>query len=345
MKNMKMIYFASLVMISNLIVSCSDDGSKQSKDQLIVKVNTQEVGLTENEEQFTYSGSLEATNVVQVGFAVPGVVNQVKVQEGQSVQEGQLLASIDATEFSNALLIADAGLDQAEDMLKRMEELYKKGSLPEKDYIDIKSKVAQAKANKNINAKRISNSKLLAPMSGIVSSRQVEIGSTAAPGIPAFVIVKTDELYAKIAVPESEIGALKNGMSATISIPTLNEIVTGKITIINPQADNVSKSYSVKIVVKNLDGKLLPGMIANVSINTGKKIVLTAIPTSAIIKDADGLTYVFLAGENQKAIRKRVKLGNVTGSNNVVVLEGIAKGDQVIIAGVTNLKDGTLISL
>lgn len=345
MKNKRMIYFVSAAIISTSVISCDDQKTENSNRTSVVKVTTQEAGAAETNKLLTYSGSLEAMNTVQVGFAVPGVVNQVAVQEGQHVKKGQLLASIDDTEFANALLIANAGFSQAEDMYKRMEELYKKGSLPEKDYIDIQSKLAQAKANKNISAKRISDSRLHAPLTGVISSRQAEIGSTAAPGMPAFVIVKTDELYAKIAVPESEIGTLKNGMKAEIFIPTLNETVTGKVVIINPQADPVSKSYAVKLIVNNTAGKLLPGMITNVYVNTGEKVETITLPATAITRDTDGVNYVFVVNSKNKAIRKRVKLGTVTGNNNVEILEGITRGENVVTAGVSKLKDGTTVSL
>jgi len=309
-----------------------------------LKVSVQTIQPAPHQQQLTYSGSIEPENTAQIGFAVPGVVNDVMVQEGQLVHQGQLLASIDATEYSNALVIASSSLEQAEDMYQRLHELYQKGSLPEKDYIDIKTKVAQAQANKSINAKHIADSRLYAPMSGIVTARLIVKGSTAAPGIPAFTIVKADRVYASMAVPESEVGSLHSGMAATVFIPTLNDSMQGKISIINPQADAVSKAYTVKITLYNNHQRLLPGMIANMFINTGKPSQAVSIPATAVIRDADDITYVFVVTAQNRAIRRRIVAGNITGKEEILITDGLQFGERIITAGQTRLKDGDMVS-
>ncbi len=341
--NMRINPVLCVIAASLTLGACSKKEEKvQQTDP--VKVTVQEITATSQKQELGYSGSIEPDNTAQIGFAVPGTVSKIMVQEGQHVSKGQLLATIDATEYANALAIANAGLEQAEDMYRRLEELYKKGSLPEKDYIDIKTKLAQAKANKNISAKRIKDSRLMAPMSGIITGKMVECGSTAAPGVPAFTIVKTDQVYARVSVSESEVGSIRTGMKVQVFVPTLNESFTGKVSIINPQADAVSKTYAVKIQIRNQDGKLLPGMIAEAKINTGKMIDAIAIPAKAIVRDADDITYVFVANDNHKVNRKRITTGNVMGTNDVLVKEGLAVGDKVVIAGQTRLKDGATVS-
>lgn len=336
--------FSGIVLLSVLLLAACNENKEVPAAEVPVKVTLQTVEQTNRLQSLNYSGSVEPENTAQIGFAVPGVISQINVQEGQLVSQGQLLATIDATEYSNALSIAEASLEQAEDMFKRLSELYQKGSLPEKDYVEIKTKVAQARANKSINAKRISDSRLYAPMSGIVTARLVEKGSTAAPGIPAFTIVKTATVYARVAVPESEVGKLKTGMDATVFIPTISDSVKGRIHIINPQGDAVSKTYSVKILINNQNQRLLPGMIAYVSITPGMKENVITIPATAVVRDADDLTYVFVANDQNKVLRKRISVGVVTGNQEVVVREGLSVGDRVVIAGQSRLKDGDAIS-
>jgi RND family efflux transporter MFP subunit len=306
-------------------------------------VSVQPIRQTNQLQQLVYSGTIEAENTAQVGFSVAGMVNNIAVQEGQFVKQGQLLATIDDTEYSNALIIASAGLEQAEDMFNRLNELYQKGSLPAKDYIDIKTKLAQAKANKSINAKHIADSRLYAPMAGIITNKLIERGSTAAPGVPAFTIVKTDKVYAKIAVPESEVGNLKKSMQAKVYIPTLRDSVTGHITIINPQADAASKTFSIKILLNNSRQQLLPGMLANIQINPGITENAITIPATAVVRDADDITYVYVVNAQNKAIRKRIIAGHITGKEEIIVTNGLQEGDKIVTAGQTRLKDGELV--
>ena len=333
-----------IVVVLLALSSCGKEKKEEKRETPPQKVSVYQVGSAAQQQQMRYSGTIEPDNTAQIGFAVGGVVNNVSVQEGQHVRQGQLLASIDATEYTNSLAIANAGLEQAEDLYKRLHELYEKGSLPAKDFIDIKAKVAQARANKNISAKRIADSRLYAPMSGIITRRSVERGSMAAPGVPAFTIIKTDQVYAMFSVPESEVGSLKSGMSGKVFIPTLRDTVSGKISIINPAADAVSRTYSVKLRLANPEQKLLPGMLTETIISTGKTVEALVVPAKAVIRDADNISFVYTVNEAKKAVKKRVTTGSLTGNSEVVIKDGIKPGDTIITSGQSSVKDGSPVS-
>jgi membrane fusion protein (multidrug efflux system) len=333
------LFFAMFVV---LISSCKS--KKEEVKVMPVKVNTQTIQKVNRQQELSYSATIEPDNTALVGFAVPGVVNSISVEEGDPVGQGQLLAGIDATEYSNSLHIANASLEQTQDLYARLNELYLKGSLPAKDYIDIKTKVEQAKATKNITVKHISDSRLYSPISGIVTQRLIERGSAAAPGMVAFAIIKTDMVYARITVPESEVGKLKQGMETVVFVPTLNDTLKGKITIINPQADYKSKTYSVKIKLNNSQRKLLPGMLADVSINPNRNEQVIMIPAEAVVRDNDDLTYVYVVNAEKKAIRQRIFAGGITGTQELIVKEGLSEGDVIVTAGQLKLKDGAAVS-
>ncbi|MNY14603.1 Multidrug resistance protein MdtE precursor [compost metagenome] len=232
-------------------------------------------------------------------------------------------------------------MEQAQDNFNRLDQLYKKGSLPERDYISGKTGLAQAKANKETASKNMHDTKLYASFSGIVTHKLTEAGASAAPGIPAFTIVKTDKVYAVAAINENEITSLKIGADANITIPSLNREIKGKITIINPQGDDLSKTYTVKVRLENVNGQLLPGMIADISINSGQIQNTIIIPAQALVRDPDNINYVYIAKEGNTAFKKRVNISKITGTNDVVVKEGLQAGDKIIVNGQTNLIDGT----
>lgn len=336
----------SSLMASLCLTACTPQPKQEAEDHpKSIKVTTRQISQTSGPQQLAYTASIEAENTARVGFAVPGVIKTVSVQEGDFVRQGQLLATIDATEYENALAIADAGMQQAEDLYGRLNELYQKGSLPAKDYMEIKTKLAQAKASKRINAKHIADSKLYAPISGIITEKLVERGSTAGPGIAAFTIIKTDRVYARVTVPEAEIGSLRKGMPASVYVPTIGDTLKGTINIINPQADASSKTYSVKIAIANPSQRLLPGMMATVTLQAGKAQSLILIPATAIVRDEDEITYVYVVGQNRKAIRRRIAVGDMTGSDQLAVLSGLSAGEAIVVEGQSHLHDGSLVSL
>lgn len=333
----------ALLLLSGFFFSCGKEEETKKEAVAPTQISIQEIREGSQTETLRYSGSVEAENSVQIGFAAPGTVTSVLVKEGQVVKAGQLLATIDPTEYDNALLIANAGLEQAQDMYNRLNGLYQKGSLPAKDFIDIKSKLAQAQANKNLATKRVKDTRLHAPMSGIITAKLIEKGATAAPGVPAFTIINTSKVYATVSVPESEIGKVTKGQQANVFIATLNQDFSGRIAIINPVSDVVTKTYSVKIELSNASGKLLPGMLTEAKIATGQQLTTITVPTKAIVRDADNITYVYLANDN-KAVKKRITAGGLSG-NDIVISEGLKTGDKVVVAGQTKLKEGAPVSI
>ena len=331
----------TLLLIMALLSSC---GKKENEieSKIITKVGVKAVDATSQPEIFSYSGTIEADNTVSLGFSVPGRVNNVAIQEGQHVTKGQLLASIETEEYQSAYTIANASLEQAADNFKRLDLLYTKGSLPQRDHITAKITLEQAKANSSISLKRLKDTKIYAPFTGIITAKLIERGASAAPGVPAFTIMKTDNVYAKASINENEIGTIKIGIPAKIKIASLDQNFEGKVTIINPSADAATRTFDVKVLLNNSKGILLPGMISDIKIQTGRMTQAITIPATAVIRDADDINYVFVASAKQ-AIRKRVSLGNFKG-NEVIVTKGLNNGDQVIINGQRNLKDGQEIS-
>lgn len=334
----------NIFFILSITLLASGCGKKETdQDQAVqsVKISMQEVTVSQQAQSLEYSGTIEADNTVSIGFSVPGRVDAVMVQEGQHVVKGQLLAAIEQNTYKNNLTVAGAGLEQAKDNFSRLDQLYKKGSLPERDYIAAKTALAQAQANKETALKNLNDTRLYASFSGIITRKLTEAGATAAPGIPAFTIVKTDKVYAVASINENEISALRIGAQAKITIPSLNKNIDARVAIINPQADDFSKTYNVKIRLDNPGGILLPGMITDISINSGKSQNAVIIPAQAVVRDHDNINYVFTAKADNTAFKKRVIISKMTGSNEVVVTEGLQAGEKLIVKGQTNLQDGT----
>lgn len=119
---MKHLISASL--FTFLLVGCSNKKEFKKSEQ-IQKATLKEITITSENEILNYSGTIEADNVVSIGFAVPWRVSRVAVQEGQHVKKGQLIASIDATTYQNVFHIADASVEQVNDNFNRLNSLYK----------------------------------------------------------------------------------------------------------------------------------------------------------------------------------------------------------------------------
>ena len=325
-----------------VLASCGHKQEEKTK-QDAVKVMVQRITGDARPEVLRYPGAIEADNTVTLGFSVSGRVTAVSIQEGQQVREGQLLATIETEDYASALQSAKAAEDQAADNFKRLKELHDKGSLPERDYIAARSALSQAEANVRVAAKRLADTRLYAPYTGIISAKLIDKGATASPGVPAFTILKTDQVYAKAPITENDISKLSMGKEVLVIIPALNDSIKGTVTIINPQADNSSRTYAVKVRLNNKAEKLLPGMLTEMLVYTGRAQEKIVIPATSIVRDADDITYVFVAGDQHKAIRRRITAVGVTGNNEVIIQTGVQAGDRLIVEGQTRLEDGSSI--
>lgn len=337
-----MAIYALLIIMS--FYGCSSKSENITSVESPLKVTVQRISQSNIGEQLSYSGTIQADNIVQLGFAVPGRVAEIAVQEGQHVTKGQLLASIETTEYKNAFTINSAGLEQAQDNFKRANELHLKGSLTDKDYITAKIALSQAQANNNMAEKRLSDSYLKAPFSGIVTAKLIERGASALPSAPAFTLIKTDFVYAQASISETDISKLSIGSTAAVIIAAIQDTLNGTISIINPQADLQSKTYSVKIKIANSKSRLMPGMISEIKIATEKKIGAITIPLEAVVRDADDTTYVFVVNSDNRAVKKRITVGGLSDSA-VIVTSGLQDGESIIIKGQKNIQEGQQVSV
>lgn len=180
-----------------------------------------------------------------------------------------------------------------------------------KNFIELKTGLAQAVAARKIAAKALNDTRLYTPISGIVGSKFVEIGQRMSAQTPVFTLVKTDVIYARVSVPESEIDQVIMGKNAQVTVSALeNRTFNGTVSMIGAVADERTRTYPVKIELRNPDFILRTGMIVRTVIQTDKRVDMLAIPGVAIVRDVDHLTYVFTGdAKSGAAQRKRVLTG------------------------------------
>ena len=292
------------------------------------------------------SGTMVADKTAPLSFLVPGKVNRLYVDEGDRVKAGTLLATVDPADYTNSLAIAEASLTMAKDLYRRYEPLYKEGAFTEKNLIELKTGLAQAVAGCNIARKALADTRLYAPIPGIVAVKGIELGQMVSAQVLAFTIVKTDVIFARVSVPESEIGQVSLGQKAAVTIAALaGQQFKGRVSMIGAQADELTRTYPVKIELANPEGVLKPGMIAQADILTDKAVSVLTIPGHAIVRDADNLTYVFVADAGKGLAQRRRVVPGSAFHNEIEIKSGLTPEDAVIVSGQHKLSDGTLITI
>jgi RND family efflux transporter MFP subunit len=272
-----------------------------------------------------------------------GVVKRMLVNEGQAVSRGQLIAEMDDTQARNLLSGAEAQMTQANDALSRYKMLHDNVSLPEVQWVEIQSKVAQAKSQLEVAKKNLADCRLVAPVSGIVGKRLVGAGETAMPSQAVVSILDISTVKVKVAIPETEISGIGANTSSTIKVEAANGSFSGGRIEKGVQADALTHTYDIRIHVANRDRKLLPGMVASVQFgNIEKPSQDISVPVTAVQKKADGTLFVWTVGKDSTAHRTTVTTGETLG-NRIVVASGISESQRVITEGYQKLSENSKV--
>lgn len=292
----------------------------------------------------TYVGMVEEREATAVSFTGMGVVKRVLVREGQAVSKGQLLAEMDDTQARNLLSGAEAQMTQANDALARYKMLHDNGSLPEVQWVEIQSKVAQAKSQLEVAKKNLADCRLVAPVSGVIGKKLIGAGETALPSQAIVNILDISSVKVKVAVPEAEVGGINAHTPTSIVVEAIKGSFQGGQIEKGVQADALTHTYDIRINVANGDRKLLPGMVANVRfLSDGSQAVGSKmVPVTAVQRKSDGSLFVWTVGKDRTAHRTTVTIGQPQG-NYVSVFDGLNTGDRIATEGYQKLSEGTKV--
>lgn len=328
--------------------ACAHAGASDAPeaDSTAVAVIAHPVALSTHPWSTTASGIVHANTTVDIAFQVPGKVVHARPDEGEPVTAGQTVAWIDPTEYAFAVEQATARSERAARDLGRHRPLHSSGSISAADMEHLESDARQSAAAAGIATKRLADTRLTAPISGIVARRAIEVGMTVAPGQPVYTIVALDPVRVRVGIPQGDIGRVSEGAAATVRIPALDTTFTGRVSLVGVAADPVTRSYSVEISVANPARRLRAGMVATATITADDvKTSAIMVPASAVLRDATSgapTVYVLDSGSD-RAHARRVTTGAVRG-DSLEITSGLALSDRVVVAGHQRLRTGARVT-
>lgn len=331
-----------------VIVGCGQQTQKREKAP--TRVRTEVVEPASKESSQSYVGVVEENEATAVSFTTMGTVRRVLVSEGQAVARGQLIAELDDTQARNILEGARASMAQAEDALARYGQLHAKGSMTDAQWVEVQSKVAQARSQLAVAEKNLSDCRLLAPVSGIVGRKNVSAGETAMPSQAVVTLLDITSVKVRFSVPEAEMAAITPQSPTRILVEAIGREFQGGRIEKGVQADALTHTYDVRVRVENKERALLPGMVAKVAL--GSKSASTSVattserplslPLTSLQRRPDGTLFVWTVSSDNTAHRSSVTIGAPQG-NRVEISSGIAEGARVVTEGYQKLSEGTKV--
>lgn len=339
-------YSRYIVIISLLLAltGCQQEGKGPPDKVPPVQVILQTVEKTSVTRAVRASGNIEGRTTVKLGFMVGGKINFIAGNEGAAIKSGQLLASLDSENYKIAKAMADANLDQAQDEFNRLSIMHDRKSLSDADFTKASNLLKQARAQQSLQAKNLSDTRLYSPISGVILKKGAEVGEIISPGLPLFTVADISTVQVNCAVPETDLQDIKMGSEAEVSVSSLDRVFKGKIFEIGSMAEPATRTYSVKIQMKNPGLLIRPGMTAEIIIPAGRSEEIILLPAEAILRDQDNTAFVFVADDaGKQAFKRKISVGRIE-ANRIEVASGINSGEQVVIGGQHKLTNGAEIS-
>jgi len=339
----------NLYCLAILLVAMSCVSKKGDKDQLqseTVKVKTEKVRTATASSALHYSGSIEPFQTIPLTFQTTGTVLQVLVNAGDVVHKGQLLASVDKADAQSMYQIANAKYHQAKDAYNRLKDVHDNGSLPEIKWVEMETNLQQAKSSVALAKSSMEKCNLYAPQNGIIGTRNIEPGMTSLGTFAPLTLIKIESVYVKIAVPENEISKIKKGMVSTFKVSALdNQTFQGTVSNVGVVADAISRTYEVKIIVRNPGLLLKPGMVCDVNMGLVQNKEMLVVTYKAVDKDKDNNSFVYVVGPTGNTVKKRIIQAGNYQNNDIEVLSGLSLGETVVNEGKQKLSENCKISL
>ena len=293
-----------------------------------------------------YSGTVEEKNGTSLSFATAGTVQTIHVRLGQQVNAGQLIATLDPTSTQNSYQAAQAVLEQAEDAYRRMKELHDKGSLPDMKWVEVQSKLEQARSMEQIAKRKLDDCKLYAPFPGIIAEKSMEAGENVAPGMSVARLVTASSLVVKISVPETEMSSVQTGQKAEVTIKSLEgETFIAQVIEKGVVANPLSRTYEVKLKLEKSDEAIMPGMVAEVSLRPYKTDSrnLCVIPAHIVQIDERNQSFVWSVKDGKA--HKSIIVCDEYMADGVIVSSGLSANDSIIVEGQQKVCEGTEVTL
>ncbi len=327
------------------ILSCKNSGTEPVRKENLVHVRVSHPEHMEIRESISASGMLDTKQQVKLSFKTGGIIQSVKVREGEKVAEGTILATLDLSEVNAAVRQAGIACDKAERDMQRAENLYKDSVVTLEVFQNAKSAHELAAAQKQVAEFNLLHSVIKAPSNGKIQKILSEKSEIVGPGQPVVLFASTEgEWIVRTTLTDKDIVKLRPGDSAYVVMDAFpGKRFAASIWELGAIADPVTGTYAGELMLETRLPEFRAGYMAHATLYTQRTIEGWWLPFGAVLDMNDDRAYVFVA-DSTVAHKREIRTGPVV-DKGILVMEGLNWDDPVITVGAKYLTDGQKIRL
>ncbi len=317
-------------------VESNKSKAEKEEEKVIINVETSKVYLGDSIATFISTAVLEADRAATITTKSSGIILDILVEEGDQVNQGQVLLVLESDEQRLALKSATANYDKSLNNYTRAEKLVERGLTNREQIDNLKFETLALKATLEQAKMNLSFTQVKVPFTGTVVKRHVKIGNLVQNATAVFEVIDFDSLQAKIDVPEHQWSIMKPGLSVQFKFEALNnKIITGEVIRVSPIIDSASGTFQVTVDVDNSDKSLRPGLFAKADIVYDQRSDVVLVDKDSIIRE-DELSYVYVLQGESGINKVQVSLGYEM-SESYEITSGLEMGQVVVTTGKNNL--------
>lgn len=301
-------------------------------------------------------GTLKASQGIDLSVEIAGTITDVQFQSGEKVSKGQAIVLLDSEMEQASLASAEADLNLSRLEFQRARSLLDRQAISRSEYDRLNAESQKAAASVAQLRASLSKKRILAPFSGTIGIRQVDVGDYIAAGTPIATLQDLTTLYVDFFLAEQHVPLLKLGQRVQLQVAAYpGERFEGVISALNPKVETTTRNVQVRAELGNPDGRLLPGMFADLQVLLPTETAQVVVPETAITYTLYGNSVLLVTegtppegvsrDEPYLVVERRFVTTGERRDGQTVVLDGLEGGEQVITAGQLKLDSGTHVAI
>ena len=350
-----LLYSAFPVIIAITLFTCSRQESNTEKEESMIALDDGAIAVSLSPVQqvniarpVSASGLIATKNESRLSFKTGGVIKKIYVKEGQSVQKGQTLATLDLTEIDAQVSQASSNVEKLKRDLERMQRLYKDSAATLEMVQNTKTAFDVAVENQSIAEFNREYATIKASGSGKILKKYLNERELAGPGTPVFFMNSAgqNEWIIKLSVADVDWVRLKLSDQAKIFLDVYKEeALHGEVSLIGEGAGPFTGLYPIEVSLNASGKRLASGLFASVEITPSKTLSLHQIPIETLVEANGSKGYVFVPKDDNKHIKKILVNVAFVKDNSAFVNEGLEGVSDVITSGSGFLTASSIITI
>lgn len=321
----------------------ANGGPREQRELPPAPVAVTEVTVGPIASYYGATASLEAVTDIEVLARVDGVVGELRAEEGDLVDEGEVLLVLDNPALTYRLEQATARTAQLEAAYQRLKQMRAEDLASDEELETARANYDDARAAEGLARLDVEYTRVEAPFAGVVTERLVAPGQTVATSTALYRLADVTPLWARVHVPSREFRQLELDQTVELVLDSDGRVLQGTIALISPVIDPTSGTIKVTVELPDYPAGTRPGDFAEVRIVTELRPEAVLVPRVAVVNEK-GESLLFVVGDENKAERRVVEVG-FTDRDLAQILSGVRVGERVVVKGQRSLKPGQSLKI